>query len=85
MDGAHARGEVLQGRPQVQKGAQSATMYSYRYTVIRREETVATFDLSAQNLNPFQNDHWLQALFSADEDGSSDDLTSTVTAAAGDF
>ena len=52
--------EALQGRPKLAKGAQSATMmYSYKYTLCRRG-VVATFDLSAANLEALRNDHWLQ-------------------------
>ena len=52
--------EVLQGRPKLAKGAQSATMmYSYRYTLCCRA-VVATFDLSAANLTALQSDHWLK-------------------------
>ena len=52
--------EALQGRPKLAKGAQSATMmYSYQYTLCKRA-AVATFDLSAKNLDAFKSDHWLQ-------------------------
>ncbi len=51
--------EALQGRPEFAKGAQSATnCHSYRYTLARRA-VVASFDLSAKNLNAFKADHWL--------------------------
>lgn len=55
-----ANREALQGRAKVSKGAQSATMmYSYKYTLARRA-VVATFDLSAANLDALTSDHWLQ-------------------------
>jgi len=51
--------EALQGRPKLCKGGQSATnMYSYSYTLAKRA-VVATFDLSAQNLDALEKDHWL--------------------------
>ena len=51
--------ETLQGRPKVVKGAKSATMnYSYPFTLCRRG-VIATMDLSAENLNLLQSDHWL--------------------------
>ena len=51
--------EVLQGRPKVAKGAQSATMvYAYAYTLCNRA-VVATCDLSALHLDAFETDHWL--------------------------
>ena len=51
--------EALQGRPKVCKGAKSATnVYAYEYTFCRRG-IVATFDLSAHNLDAFDTDHWL--------------------------
>ena len=51
--------EALQGRPKVCKGAKSATMmYAYPYTLCGRG-VVATFDLSAANLDMFDTDHWL--------------------------
>ena len=51
--------EILQGRPKVCKGGQSATMmYSYDYTLCKRG-VVATFDLSADNLSKLETDHWL--------------------------
>lgn len=51
--------EALQGRAKLTKGGQSATnMYSYVYTFCKRA-VVATFDLSAQNLEAFKTDHWL--------------------------
>ena len=51
--------EVLQGRPKVCKGGKSGTMmYAYPYTLCRRA-VVATFDLSASNLELLQTDHWL--------------------------
>ena len=51
--------ESLQGRAKVSKGGQSATnMYAYKYTLARRA-VVATFDLSAVNLDQFVEDHWL--------------------------
>ena len=54
-----ANRESLQGRPKVSKGGQSATnMYAYKYTLARRA-VVATFDLSAKNLEEFVKDHWL--------------------------
>ena len=52
--------EALQGRPKASKGAQSATMmYSYTCTLCRRA-VVATFDLSAKNLDALREDHWLK-------------------------
>ena len=51
--------EALQGRPKLTKGGQSATnVYSYSYTLFKRG-VVATFDLSAKNLQAFERDHWL--------------------------
>ena len=51
--------EALQGRAKEAKGAQSATMvYSYKYTLARRA-VIATFDLSAKNLDALSADHWL--------------------------
>ena len=51
--------ESLQGQAKMCKGGQSATMmYSYQFTLARRA-VVATFDLSASNLDAFQSDHWL--------------------------
>ena len=51
--------EALQGRPKLCKGGQSATMiYSYNYTLCNRA-VVATFDLSASNLEALTDDHWL--------------------------
>jgi hypothetical protein len=51
--------EILQGKPKVVKGGQSATMvYSYSYTLFNRG-VVAAFDLSAKNLHACQTDHWL--------------------------
>ena len=53
--------EPLRGRAKQTKGAQSATMiYSYKYTLARRA-MVATFELSASNLDAMANDHWLQS------------------------
>ena len=34
-------------------------VYSYKYTLARRA-IVATFDLSAENLDLFESDHWLK-------------------------
>jgi len=52
--------EALQGRPKLVKGAKSATnMYSYAYTLCGRA-VVATFDLSAVNLDQLKKDHWFQ-------------------------
>ena len=43
------------------KGSRSATiMYSYLYTLTGRA-IVATFDLSAKNLDAFETDHWLSS------------------------
>ena len=54
-----AHREVLQGRPKVCKGGQSATnVYAFSYCLARRG-VVATFDLSAKNLHAFSADHWL--------------------------
>ena len=51
--------ESLQWRAKLSKGGQSATnMYAYKYTLARRA-IVATFDLSAKNLEQFEQDHWL--------------------------
>ena len=51
--------ESLQGRAKLCKGAQSATnMYSYVYTLHKRG-IVATFDMSARNLDALKIDHWL--------------------------
>jgi hypothetical protein len=51
--------EVLQGRPKIAKGAQSATnVYAYKYTLARRA-VIATFDLSATNLEAFEEHYWL--------------------------
>lgn len=53
--------ESLQGRSKLTKGGQSATnMYAYKYTLARRG-IVATFDLSAKNLEQFEEDHWLSS------------------------
>ena len=52
--------ESLQGRPKLGKGGRSGTMmYAYPFTFARRA-VVATFDLSAKNLEAFTTDHWLQ-------------------------
>lgn len=51
--------EALQGRPKTVKGARSATnVYSYTYSFCGRA-VVATFDLSAANLQCLYEDHWL--------------------------
>ena len=51
--------EMLQGRPKVCKGGKSGTMmYAYPFTLCRRA-VVATFDLSAANLEMLRTDHWL--------------------------
>ena len=51
--------EVFQGQAKETKGGRSATMkFAYPYTLCRRG-VVATFDLSAKNLDAFQTDHWL--------------------------
>ena len=51
--------EALQGRPKVIKGAKSATnVFAYSYSLCSRA-VVATFDLSAQNLDMLHSDHWL--------------------------
>ena len=51
--------EVLQGRPKECKGGRAATMkFSYPFTFARRA-IVATFDLSAHNLDFFKEHHWL--------------------------
>ena len=51
--------ESLQGRPKIVKGARSATnVYSYTYSFCGRA-VVATFDLSASNLQALYDDHWL--------------------------
>ena len=52
--------EMLQGRAKRCYGARSATMvYSYPFTLAERA-VVATFDLSAANLDLLATDHWLQ-------------------------
>ena len=54
-----ANRESLQGQAKLCKGGQSATMmYSYKFTLARRA-VVATFDLSAENLDALGSDHWL--------------------------
>ena len=51
--------EALQGRAKVCKGGQSVTMiYSYPFTLVNKP-VIATFDLSARNLQLFETDHWL--------------------------
>ena len=51
--------EALQGRTKLCKGGKSNTMmYAYPYTLCRRG-VVATFDLSASNLDMFETDHRL--------------------------
>ena len=51
--------EALQGRAKACKGGMSATMlYSYPFTLVNKP-VIATFDLSAKNLQLFDNDHWL--------------------------
>ena len=51
--------EALQGRPKIVKGARSATnVFSYSYSFCGRA-VIATFDLSAQNLEELHTDHWL--------------------------
>ena len=51
--------EALQGRPKIVKGGRSATnVYSYNYSFCGRA-VVATFDLSAANLEALTEDHWL--------------------------
>ena len=51
--------EALQGRPKIVKGARSATnVFSYSYSFCGRA-VIATFDLSAQNLQELHTDHWL--------------------------
>lgn len=51
--------EILQGRPKLAKGGQSATnIYSYPFCLANRA-VVATFDLSAKNLEAFTTNHWL--------------------------
>ena len=39
-------------------GLAGGDMYAYKYTLSRRA-VVATFDLSAENLEAFTEDHWL--------------------------
>ena len=54
-----AHREVLQGRAKKCKGGQSATnLYAFSYCLARRG-VVATFDLSAKNLDAFRKDHWM--------------------------
>ena len=51
--------EALQGRPKLVKSGKSATnVYAYAYTFCGRA-VVATFDLSAANLDRLRTDHWL--------------------------
>ncbi|CAE7397060.1 unnamed protein product [Symbiodinium sp. CCMP2592] len=51
--------ETLQGRPKVVKGGKSATnVYAYSFSFCARA-IVATFDLSARNLDLLETDHWL--------------------------
>jgi len=51
--------EILQGRPKMAKGGQSATnIYSYPFCLANRA-VVATFDMSAKNLEAFTTNHWL--------------------------
>ena len=51
--------EAMQGRPKLVKGARSATnVYAYAYSFCGRA-VVATLDLSASNLDQFEQDHWL--------------------------
>ena len=51
--------ETLQGRPKVVNGAKSMMMkYSYPFTLCRRG-VLAMMDLSAENLNLLESDHWL--------------------------
>ena len=51
--------EVLQGRAKKCTGGQSATnVYAYPFTLARRA-VIATFDLSAKNLQAFAHHHWL--------------------------
>ena len=52
--------EALQGRPKALKSAKSATnVYAYTYSFCGRA-VVATLDLSAENLEAFDEDHWLR-------------------------
>ena len=51
--------EALQGRPKLVKSGKSATnVYAYAYTFCVRA-VVATFDISAANLDKLRTDHWL--------------------------
>ena len=51
--------EVLQGRAKKCTEGQSATnVYAYPFTLARRA-VIATFDLSAKNLQAFAHHHWL--------------------------
>ena len=55
----HSNRESLQGRAKENFGGKTTTMmYSYPYTLCRRA-VVATFDLSADNLDFFTQHHWL--------------------------
>ena len=55
----HRHREMLQGRDKEVKGAKSATMrFAYSFTLCGRG-VVATFDLSAENLEVFRTHHWL--------------------------
>ena len=52
--------EALQGRPKARKSAKSVTnVYAHTYSFCGRA-VVATLDLSAENLNAFDEDHWLR-------------------------
>ena len=52
--------EALQGRAKSTTGGRSATMlYAYPFTLASRA-VVATFDLSAENLDLFNTHHWLK-------------------------
>ena len=56
----HRHREILQGRDKEAKEGKSATMiYAYPFTLCRRG-VVATFDLSAKNLELFRTHHWLR-------------------------
>ena len=56
----HANREMLQGRPEFNKGSKSATMmmYAFEFALCGRA-VIATLDLSAANLDAFSKDRWL--------------------------
>ena len=55
----HRHREALQGRAKESRGGRSATvMYAYPFTLCRRA-VVVTMDMSASNLDAFDEHHWL--------------------------